>query len=366
MSAESIKKLAQLSTTQILKDQVQALENNDSVTVRRLYKEHGPDPQQVAYQMAVVVELVPLLALPGVKSEGQRKALVEGAKASFMAALNRVAFLAQKSRDAGLKDWCEQAQIAFADMTGSSFVGRASRPPPSNSSPRPPAEPVPTVGSINHDGHKVIIKGYMKQSEPVLIADLQQQSSVLIMDCMEAIFQLPASKITAVQIDKCISVGVVVEGDVIASLDVVNSRKCQVETSGHLPILNIDCCDGLTVHLLSVKSKDIQIVTSRSSELNIVHPEGWSRPKKTVKRTERRAIAQEQGEDNGDDNNNDNGEQEPEQREEDEEYEEYEVEEQVDDTEAELLTCEVAIPVQFRFHFDSTTCKLVTEPVEHI
>ena len=353
--------------------------------MRRLHRDFGTDPQSAAFQLAVVTELCPLLTLPGIKSDNQRKAVLEGSKAAFTAAVSRLAFFAQKSRDGQLKGWCEQAQICFAAMSGAEYVPagavrRTHSPAVPVAKPEPKAEP-----KISNDGHKWTIANYHNHN-PVTIDGLTQQSSVSVCDCSEVVISLPADKVCAVFLDKCDRVGLMTSGDVIAAVELVNSRKCQVQVKGHLPNVVIEQCEGVTVHV-SKESRDVKIVSSRSSEVNLLHffstigegKEGMEC--KCVEEcnkcetecatcdTDGDARMQEEGDADMD---GQQGEGEGENQssssssgcECDHHNHQKQKEEEEDVGEAEQEQREVAIPFQFLSYFDADG-HLITEPVQH-
>lgn len=384
----------------------------DSNRVKQLKRDHEDSDE--APQLAVIVELAPLLTLSSVKSEGQRRALVENVKSSMTVALNRVSLLAQKTRDPGMKQWCEQIQVVFGDFSGVKYspqIGRTASPMPCTA-PMPARPSGPTKGTISHDNHKWTISGFIQQSEPVEIcsvegeAEIDQRSSICICDCQDTIFKISsqACKVTAISIDKCKGVGVILDGDVIGTVEIVNGKKCQLQVSGHLPAVNIDSSETVTV-FLSSQSAGVNVITSRCTEINLIHPVGWAAKKMVVKepgvvRKVRKVLrkkaktspqtpdAVEEGvisaetealgisddglassskEDDKQDECSEEAEDyaEDEYEEVDEEYEEEEEFERVEEDAGPVETTEVAIPVQFRSFFSRESGVLITEPVQH-
>lgn len=60
---------------------------------------------------------------------------------------------------------------------------------------------------------------------------------------------------------------------VISSVDIVNCQNVQVQVTGFMPTINIDKTDGCQV-FLSEESKGVDIITAKSSEMNILIPKG--------------------------------------------------------------------------------------------
>jgi len=77
-------------------------------------------------------------------------------------------------------------------------------------------------------------------------------------------------KCNTIIIDNSVGSGVVFD-DVISTVEVINSKKIQLQANGAIPSISIDKTEGATVILSSHKSKDsVSIVTSLSSEVNVV------------------------------------------------------------------------------------------------
>jgi hypothetical protein len=59
---------------------------------------------------------------------------------------------------------------------------------------------------------------------------------------------------------------------VIATVEVVNSKKIQLQANGIIPAIQLDFTHGATIFLQSDQGLDAKIVTSQCSGLNIVIP----------------------------------------------------------------------------------------------
>ena len=58
---------------------------------------------------------------------------------------------------------------------------------------------------------------------------------------------------------------------VVSSIDLVNSKSAQVQILGKTPTVSVDKTDGLQLYL-SKDCLDVQILSSKSSEMNILIP----------------------------------------------------------------------------------------------
>lgn len=80
--------------------------------------------------------------------------------------------------------------------------------------------------------------------------------------------------------DNCKKTGILLES-VVASVEVVNSKSLQVQVTGKAPTVSVDKTDGF--HLfLSKDSLDTELLTSKSSEVNISWPQGEDWEEKAV------------------------------------------------------------------------------------
>ncbi|VDO80919.1 unnamed protein product [Schistosoma mattheei] len=73
-------------------------------------------------------------------------------------------------------------------------------------------------------------------------------------------------------LDNCKKTGVVFD-HLISSIDVVNCQSVKIQCLGQLSTVNIDKTDGCQV-FLSEDSKYADVITAKSSEINILIPKG--------------------------------------------------------------------------------------------
>eukprot|EP01124_Arcella_intermedia_P032356 TRINITY_DN752_c0_g1_i1.p2 TRINITY_DN752_c0_g1~~TRINITY_DN752_c0_g1_i1.p2 ORF type:complete len:157 (-),score=40.31 TRINITY_DN752_c0_g1_i1:33-503(-) len=60
--------------------------------------------------------------------------------------------------------------------------------------------------------------------------------------------------------------------DIISTVEVINSKKLQVQANGSIPSIAIDKSQGVTVFLQTAEGQKASILTSLSSEVNIILP----------------------------------------------------------------------------------------------
>jgi len=92
---------------------------------------------------------------------------------------------------------------------------------------------------------------------------------VYIFGCVNTTVQVKG-KVTAITIDGCKRTGVVFE-NAISGVEVVNSTGLEIQVLGKVPSVAIDKSSGIQL-FLSKHALEAEIVTSKSSEMNILLP----------------------------------------------------------------------------------------------
>jgi adenylyl cyclase-associated protein len=62
----------------------------------------------------------------------------------------------------------------------------------------------------------------------------------------------------------------VILDDAVASVEIVNSQRVQIQVNGYVPTVNVDKTDGISIFLS--KQSNVNIVYSKSSEMNVCVP----------------------------------------------------------------------------------------------
>lgn len=92
---------------------------------------------------------------------------------------------------------------------------------------------------------------------------------VHIFNCKSSTLQIKG-KINAISMANCKKTNILLDS-AVSSLGVTNSPGFQVQITGKVPTITIDSTDGGQVYL-SKSSMDTEIITSKSSSLNISLP----------------------------------------------------------------------------------------------
>lgn len=103
----------------------------------------------------------------------------------------------------------------------------------------------------------------------VTVKDLNMKQQVYIYGCENATIVLEG-KCKTIAIDKCVKTQVVFDS-AVSACELVNCRSMKVQCKGQVPSVAIDKTDGVVVYL-SEEAKGAQIVTSKSSEMNVSFP----------------------------------------------------------------------------------------------
>lgn len=99
---------------------------------------------------------------------------------------------------------------------------------------------------------------------------MSKKHSVRITDCRNTTVRL-SERVKSVAVDNCIKCAIIIK-DVISVVELVNSERLQVQTTGKVNMFSVDKCDGVGIWL-NKESLDANITTSKSSEMNVTIPD---------------------------------------------------------------------------------------------
>uniref|UniRef100_UPI003590274F adenylyl cyclase-associated protein 1-like isoform X2 n=1 Tax=Myxine glutinosa TaxID=7769 RepID=UPI003590274F len=112
---------------------------------------------------------------------------------------------------------------------------------------------------------------YQVGSSGLIIEDTTLGQVVYIFQCSESTLQIKG-KVNSIVIDNCAKFGLVFE-NVVGMVEVINSRNIQVQVTGKVPTVSVNKTDGFQLFLNS-ESLDCEIICAKSSEMNVVVPQG--------------------------------------------------------------------------------------------
>ncbi|GFS27791.1 adenylyl cyclase-associated protein [Elysia marginata] len=149
---------------------------------------------------------------------------------------------------------------------------KATQPKPA--SPKPVAKPVAAAPAkpplTELQGKKWVVE-YHKDNKSIVIDKTELKQSLYAFKCEGCVIQV-TGKINSIILDSCKKTAIVFD-DLLASLEFVNCQSMQAQVKGKLPTVSIDKTDGCQVYL-SKDSLDVEIVSAKSSEMNILVPQG--------------------------------------------------------------------------------------------
>eukprot|EP01134_Creolimax_fragrantissima_P008435 CFRG8435T1 len=209
----------------------------------------------------------PPSAPPALDSDG--KASIESgsvaAKANIFAELNKGGAVT-----AGLKK-VDRSQMTHKnpELRASSVVKAVEK----KDAPKPSAPSKVNTGpkkgtpKCELEGKKWVIEHYDNNKEIVIDAEMSQV--VYIYKCNNCVIKVNG-KVNSIAIDGCKKTGVVF-GTCVSGVELVTCQSVQVQATGTCPTISIDKTDGVQVYL-SETSLDTQVISAKSSEMNIIVP----------------------------------------------------------------------------------------------
>ncbi|KFU91851.1 Adenylyl cyclase-associated protein 1, partial [Chaetura pelagica] len=103
----------------------------------------------------------------------------------------------------------------------------------------------------------------------LVISDTELKQVAYVFKCTNSTLQIKG-KINSITLDNCKKLGLVFD-DVVGIVEIINSRDVKVQVLGKVPTISINKTDGCHVYL-SKNSLDCEIVSAKSSEMNVLIP----------------------------------------------------------------------------------------------
>ncbi|KAK0172200.1 hypothetical protein PV328_005547 [Microctonus aethiopoides] len=135
----------------------------------------------------------------------------------------------------------------------------------------PPANaPIDKPPVFSRDGKKWLVE-YQKGNRDLLIENAEMNNVVYMYRCQDSQLVIKG-KINSVVIDSCRKSSIVFDS-LVSSIEFVNCQSVQMQVLGKVPTISIDKTDGCQMYLNS-NSLDVALISSKSSEMNIMVPKG--------------------------------------------------------------------------------------------
>ncbi|MBZ3874788.1 Adenylyl cyclase-associated protein 1 [Sciurus carolinensis] len=141
------------------------------------------------------------------------------------------------------------------------------------SAPKPQTSPSPKPATkepplLELEGKKWRVENQENVSN-LVIDDTELKQVAYIYKCVNTTLQIKG-KINSITVDNCKKLGLVFD-DVVGIVEIINSRDVKVQVMGKVPTISINKTDGCHAYL-SKNSLDCEIVSAKSSEMNILIP----------------------------------------------------------------------------------------------
>merc|ERR1719237_1793583 len=120
------------------------------------------------------------------------------------------------------------------------------------------------------DGKRWYVE-YQKNNDCVVIGETEPNQSVYLFKCENSTVQV-GGKCSNIIMDQCKKVGLVYQ-DVVAGVEVINCQSVKLQVLGAVPTISVDKTDGCQM-FLSKDSLHVDIITAKSSEMNVMIPNG--------------------------------------------------------------------------------------------
>ncbi|VDK88541.1 unnamed protein product [Litomosoides sigmodontis] len=110
---------------------------------------------------------------------------------------------------------------------------------------------------------------YYKNNNSVVVEVSDMKQTVYVFKCENSVIQIKG-KVNSVTLDSCKKTSVIFDS-LLSQLEVINCQSVQIQTLGAMPTLSIQKTDGCQVYL-SKSAINAEIITSKSSEMNVLVP----------------------------------------------------------------------------------------------
>ncbi|PNI62742.1 CAP2 isoform 7 [Pan troglodytes] len=111
---------------------------------------------------------------------------------------------------------------------------------------------------------------YQEDRNDLVISETELKQVAYIFKCEKSTLQIKG-KVNSIIIDNCKKLGLVFD-NVVGIVEVINSQDIQIQVMGRVPTISINKTEGCHIYL-SGDALDCEIVSAKSSEMNILIPQ---------------------------------------------------------------------------------------------
>ncbi|KAB1261420.1 Adenylyl cyclase-associated protein 2 [Camelus dromedarius] len=139
-------------------------------------------------------------------------------------------------------------------------------PSPKSPQSHPPKKHAPV---LELEGKKWRVE-YQEGRNDLVISETELRQVAYIFKCSKSTLQMKG-KINSITIDNCKKFGLVFD-NVVGIVEVINSKDIQMQVMGRVPTISINKTEGCHIYL-SEDALDCEIVSAKSSEMNVLIPQ---------------------------------------------------------------------------------------------
>ncbi|XP_052585612.1 adenylyl cyclase-associated protein 2 isoform X1 [Peromyscus californicus insignis] len=140
-------------------------------------------------------------------------------------------------------------------------------PSPTSPKSNPPQKHAPV---LELEGKKWRVE-YQEDKNDLVISDTELKQVAYIFKCEKSTLQIKG-KVNSITVDNCKKFGLVFD-NVVGIVEVINSKDIQIQVMGRVPTISINKTEGCHLYL-SEDALDCEIVSAKSSEMNVLIPQG--------------------------------------------------------------------------------------------
>jgi len=190
---------------------------------------------------------------------------VSDERAALFAALNRGDDVTK-----GLKKVTADMQThKNPNLRAGGAVSAGAAPATNGSVGKKPAAPVAKPPKLALEGKKWVVEHQVGQ-KALKIENVEMNQVIYAFACKDSVLTIKG-KMNSITLDSCVKTAIVFD-NLVASVEFVNCRDCQMQVMGTVPTITIDKTDGLQM-FLSKESLAVEIVSAKSSALNVMVPQ---------------------------------------------------------------------------------------------
>ncbi|WRT63497.1 uncharacterized protein IL334_000402 [Kwoniella shivajii] len=158
-----------------------------------------------------------------------------------------------------------RSSAVVPDNSASAKKAPPLKPKPGAAPPKKPAK------FALEDGNKWMIE-YQEDNKDIVIDQTELHQTVHIFSCKNSVVKI-GGKINAVTMVGCKKMAIILDS-AVSSLSITSSPSFEVQITGTIPTVQIDTTDSGQVYLSKECMETVEIITSKTSSINISVPTG--------------------------------------------------------------------------------------------